>query len=139
MVVTLSSPVIVTATATIFMPMSQTIILTYDPVATNLTVVAARERAPPPPMTAQLFLSANHDLGPFQTTTAPPGLCQATLTWTVTPISLSGTTGMTTPVRYRNRESDSNVAADAASGLNTTMSVWADRREPTDRHIVSFG
>lgn len=121
MVVTLSSPVIVTATATNFHAMSQTIILTYNPVATNITVGGGTGTGqPPPPTTAQLFLSANHDLGPFQTTTAPPGLCQATLTWTVTPISLSGTTGMTTP--YTNTATANPTPTwlhDAASGLNT--------------------
>jgi hypothetical protein len=98
MVVTMSTPVIVTTTATNFHAMSQTITITYNPVSTSITVGGGGSSTPPPPpSSAQLFLSATHDLGPFQTTTAPPGFCQATLTWTVTPVSLTGTTGVTTP------------------------------------------
>lgn len=98
MVVTMSAPVIVTTTATNFHAMSQTITITYNPVSTSITVGGGGTSTPPPPSSsAQLFLSATHDLGPFQTTTAPPGFCQATLTWTVTPVSLTGSTGVTTP------------------------------------------
>lgn len=98
MVVTLTTPVILTATATNFHAMSQTITVTYNPAATSIIVGGGGTSGqPPPPTTGQLFLSANHDLGPFQTSTAPPGFCRATFTWTVTPVTLTGTTGNTTP------------------------------------------
>ena len=97
MVVTMSAPVIVTATATNFHAMSQTITITYNPVSSNIVVGGGgTTNPPPPPSSAQLFLSANHDLGPFQTNTAPPGFCNATLTWTATPVTLTGTTGSST-------------------------------------------
>lgn len=121
MVVTLSTPVIVTATATNFHAMSQTITITYNPVSTNIIVGGGPGTGqPPPPTTAQLFLSANHDLGPFQTTTAPPGFCQAMLTWTITPTALTGTTGVNTP--YTNTAMANPTPAwlyDAPSGLYT--------------------
>ena len=121
MVVSLSTPVIVTATATNFHAMSQSITVTYNPVSTNITVGGGPGTGqPPPPTTGQLFLSANHDLGPFQSTTAPPGFCQATLTWNVTPNSLTGTTGVSTP--YTNTVTANPTPAwlyDAPSGLYT--------------------
>jgi hypothetical protein len=121
MVVSLSAPAVVTAVATNFHSMSQTITITYNPVPSNVIVGGGgNEGGPPPPSSAELFLTADHDLGPFQTQTAPPHFCQAMLTWTVTPVALTGTTGATTP--YTN-----TVAADpsptwlfdAPSGLYT--------------------
>lgn len=98
MVVTMSAPVILTTTATNFHAMSQTITITYNPVSTSVPVGGGGSTTPSPaPSSAQLFLTATHDLGPFQTNTAPPGFCQATLTWTVSPVSLNGTTGVSTP------------------------------------------
>jgi hypothetical protein len=121
MVVTMSAPVILTATATNFHAMSQTITITYNPVSTNVTVGGGGpSNSPPPPSSAQLFLSATHDLGPFQTTTAPPGFCQATLTWTVTPVTLTGTTGVSTP--FTNTVTADPAPTwlhDASSGLYT--------------------
>jgi len=98
MLVSMSAPVSVTATATNFHAMSQTITVTYNPVSSSIIVgVGGSNNPAPTPSSAQLFLSANHDLGPYQTTTAPPGLCQATLTWTTTPVSLTGAMGSSTP------------------------------------------
>jgi hypothetical protein len=121
MVVTLSAPVIVIAAATNFHAMSQTITVTYNPVSSNIVIGGGEATGqPPPPTTAQLFLSADHDVGPFQTTTAPPGFCQATLTWALSPITLTGTTGQATP--YSNTGTANPVPTwlfDAPSGLYT--------------------
>jgi len=121
LVVTMSRPVIVAATATNFHAMSQTITVTYNPVLSNIIVGGGGGSGqPPPPTTAQLFLSANHDLGPFQTNTAPPGFCQATLVWTLTPVSLTGSTGTTTPSSTTvNANPAPSWLHDAASGLYT--------------------
>ena len=121
MVVTMSAPVILTTTATNFHAMSQTITITYNPVSTSIPVGGGGSTTPPPPPSSgQLFLTATHDLGPFQTNTAPPGFCQATLSWTVTPISLTGTTGMNTPFTNTvTADPPPTWLFDAGSGLYT--------------------
>jgi hypothetical protein len=116
--VLLSKPVIVTAIATNFNAMSQTITVTYNPVPVNIVVGGGGP--PPPPATAQLFISANHDLGPFQNTTAPPDFCKATITWSLTPGTLSGSAGTSTP--YKNTVTANPPPSwifDAPSGLYT--------------------
>jgi hypothetical protein len=121
MVVNLSTPVILVATATNFHAMSQSITVTYNPVSSNIGVGGGPGTGQSPPPTAgQLFLSATHDLGPFQSTTAPPGFCQAMLTWSVTPNSLTETTGVSTA--YTNTVTATPTPAwlyDAPSGLYT--------------------
>lgn len=121
MVVNLSTPVILVATATNFHAMSQSITVTYNPVSSNIGVGGGPGTGQlPPPTAGQLFLSATHDLGPFQSTTAPPGFCQAMLTWSITPNSLTGTTGVSTA--YTNTVTATPTPAwlyDAPSGLYT--------------------
>ena len=92
----MSKPVIVTASATNFNGMNQTITITYNPATLDI-VGQAGGSGQPPPTTAQLFIVLNHDLGPYQITTAPPDFCQANLTWTLTPGALNGSSGSGAP------------------------------------------
>lgn len=118
-VVVLTKPVTVTVSATNFNAMNQKITVTYNP-SPVIIVGGGGTNQPPPPSTAQIFLTANHDLGPFQSTTAPPNFCQATLTWNLTPGTLSGTAGSNAPFHST---ATANPAPswmyDASSGLYT--------------------
>ncbi|MBI3804691.1 MAG: hypothetical protein HY282_13115 [Nitrospirae bacterium] len=119
--VTMSAPVIVTATAANFHAMSQTITITYNPVPSSV-IIGGGGGGPGGggPTTASLFLTVDHLLGPFQTQTFPPDFCRATLTWTVTPLTLTGTTGLTTPFKNTVMANPAPSATyDAPSGLYT--------------------
>jgi hypothetical protein len=141
-VVTLSAPAVVTAVATNFHSMSQTITITYNPVPSNIIVGDGNGGGPPPPSSAQLFLTADHDMGPFQTQTAPPHFCQATLTWNLTPATVTGTTGTTTS--YTNTvvaDPSPTWLFDAPSGLYTARCSYgqmiADLRTGTWTVVVT--
>jgi hypothetical protein len=119
--VTLSAPVFVTAAAANFNGMNQTITLTYNPVLSNVIVGGGGGTGGAGgPVTASLFLSVDHFLGPFQSSTFPPNFCQATLNWEITPVSLTGTAGLTTPFKNMVTANPAPSAVfDAASGLYT--------------------
>jgi hypothetical protein len=125
-VATMAKPVIVTLAATNFNAMTQTITVTYNPAAVNIVVGGGGASGqPPPPTTAQVFITANHDLGPYQTTTAPPDFCKATLTWTMTPVTLTGNTGTSTP--YTNTVAANPAPSwihDAQSNLYTARCAY---------------
>jgi hypothetical protein len=125
-VAVMSKPVIVSATATNFNAMSQTITVTYNPVPANIIIIGGGSPGqPPPPMTAQLFLTVNHDLGPFQSSTAPPDFCQATLTWNLTPGTLTGSAGSTAPFAQTGTMNPSpSWTYDPSSGLYTARCAY---------------
>lgn len=126
MEVILSVPVIVTATARNFNAMSQTITITYNPAPSNVIVGGGGGgTGGTGQTTASLFLSADHLLGPFQSSSFPPDFCQATLAWTVTPVILTGTTGLATP--YTDMASADPVPSailDPSSGLYTAKCLY---------------
>jgi hypothetical protein len=126
MVVVMSSPVVVTATATNFNAMTQTITVTYNPVASNVTGGTGPGTTPPAPSTASLFATASHVLGPFQSQTAPPDFCQATTTWSLAPQSLTGTTGTATSMTQTTTTTPMpSWTFDAKSGLWSATCAYA--------------
>jgi hypothetical protein len=97
LVVTLATPVVVTATAGNFHGQSATITVTYNPVSVSGTASGGGGSGGGSPTTAQFLVSVERVLGPYSVPTVPPGFCRATLTWQLTPGMLTGSTGTATP------------------------------------------
>ena len=101
--VVLSTPVVVTTSATNFNGMATTLTVIYNPVPIAIGGGSGGGGSPggSGDTTGRLFLTADHQLGPFSSQTGPPDLCQAHMVWSLTPNALTGTTGTSNPTTFQ--------------------------------------